>query len=165
MRPARKYVFLTNTGRAFVLLVFVTATSFLQTQETMFVWLKGEWTMQRRNGTLVESWEFTNDSTFKGTSYIISANGEKRVLEDLQLVRRNNQWSYISTVTNQNNNQPVRFVLTSFSNEGFVAENPSHDYPKRIRYSRIGSDSIHAVIDGGPDAPQKKSDYYYSRKK
>lgn len=152
-------------ARTLLLLLLVASTSFVDTQEKVFKWLEGDWAMQRKNGTLIESWELVNDSTLKGSSFVLSNNGEKRTLEDLQLVRRNNSWTYISTVSNQNNNQPVLFLLTSFSQEGFVAENPSHDYPKRIRYTRIGTDSIHAVIDGGPEAPQKKSDYYYSRKK
>ena len=156
---------LKNTGRAAAMLVLISGTALINVQESTFGWLKGEWVMQRRNGTLVETWEMINDSTMNGSSYVISASGEKRVLENLQLVRRNNEWNYISAVRNQNNSQPVSFRITNLGKDGFVAENPSHDFPKRIRYSRIGTDSIHAVIDGGPETPQKKSDYFYSRKK
>ncbi len=130
-----------------------------------FNWLLGSWQMQKKSGILTESWKQSNDSTFEGNSYLIKTTGEKMLLENVQLVNRGQQFFYIPTTANQNNQQPVSFTITSHNNESFTAENPQHDFPKRIIYTLINKDSLHAVIDGGPGMPQKKSTFYYSRQK
>jgi len=46
---------------------------------------------------------------------------------------------------------PARFVLTDLVEETrAVFEDPSHDYPKRIRYQRIQDDLLQITVDGGP---------------
>lgn len=131
-----------------------------------FEWLKGTWMMKKKNGgAIIETWIIGNDSTLNGESLSISATGISKVLESLELSHRKGEYYYTSTVKGQNNNQAVSFKITSHSETGFVAENPEHDFPKRIIYELIGKDSVHAFIDGGPDMPDKKSDFYYSRYK
>ncbi len=131
-----------------------------------FEWLKGTWMTKKKNGgAIMETWIISNDSTLNGESLFIAATGSSKVLESLELSYRKEEYYYTSTVKGQNNNQAVSFKITSYSETGFVAENPEHDFPKRITYELIGKDSIHAFIDGGPDMPDKKSDFYYSRYK
>ena len=128
-----------------------------------FSWLLGSWQMQKKSGIVSESWKQSNDSTFDGNSNLIKTTGEKMMLESIQLVFRGQQFFYIPTTANQNNQQPVNFIITSHSNESFTAENPAHNFPKRIIYTLINKDSLHATIDGGPAMPQKKSIFSYSR--
>ncbi|MEO8569118.1 MAG: DUF6265 family protein [Ginsengibacter sp.] len=128
-------------------------------------WLIGTWQMEKKNGLLTESWQQTNDSTFDESSYLQKTSGERKLLENVQIVFRENNLYYIPTVSEQNNRQPVKFLITSSSNKMFIAENPEHDFPKRIVYEMISPDSLHARIDGGPSMPDKKSDFYYSRQK
>ena len=128
-----------------------------------FSWIKGEWAMHMGRGTITESWKVTNDSTYSGESKMIKANGEVKPLENIQLVFRNKEYFYIPTTAGQNDEKPVLFKLTSFSQNGFVAENPYHDFPKRITYKLLNKDSIHAFIDDGLDMPVKRADFYFSR--
>ncbi len=156
--------------RSAALLLLVTSICFSAGEKhasklDSFNWLLGNWQMQKTSGVLTESWNQANDSTFDGNSYLIKTTGEKMLLESVQLVYRGQQFFYIPTTANQNDQQPVSFTITSHSNESFTAENPAHDFPKRIIYIMINKDSLHAVIDGGPDMPQKKSSFYYSRQK
>lgn len=130
-----------------------------------FHWLQGSWQMQTRRGTITEKWAISNDSTLAGTSMMTRADGTEIPLEKIELSHRNGHYYYIPTVKNQNGEQPVEFKITSHSEKGFVAENPQHDFPKRISYKLVNKDSIHAVIDDGSATPVKKSDFYYSRKK
>ena len=130
-----------------------------------FKWLQGSWQMQTRRGIIVEKWAVANDSSYAGESKMIRADGTEIPLEKIELAFRNGNYYYIPTVKNQNGEQPVEFKITSHSETGFVAENPQHDFPKRISYTLVNSDSIHAVIDDGAATPVKKSNFYYSRKK
>ena len=130
-----------------------------------FNWLTGTWTMKMKKGTIMESWQAHNDSTLLGESLMISLTGQSNVLENLKLSYQSGTYYYVSKVKGQNNGQEVKFTITSFSENGFVAENPYHDFPKRITYELINKDSIHAFIDGGVSMPAKRSDFYYSRHK
>ena len=156
--------------RSAALLLLITSICFSAGEKhtsklNSFSWLLGSWQMQKKSGVITESWKQSNDSTMDGNSYLIKPTGEKMLLENVQLVYRGQQFFYIPTTANQNNQQPVSFTITSHSNENFTAENPAHDFPKRIVYTMINRDSLHAVIDGGPDMPKKKSTFYYSRQK
>ncbi len=130
-----------------------------------FGWLQGSWQMQTRRGVIIEKWAVANDSSYAGESKMLRADGTEITLEKIELVFRNGNYYYIPTVKNQNGEQPIEFKITSHSETGFVAENPQHDFPKRISYTLVNKDSIHAVIDDGAASPVKKSNFYYSRKK
>ncbi|RXK60968.1 hypothetical protein ESA94_10970 [Lacibacter luteus] len=153
-----------------LLLLFVAVSSFSNetgwhTSVKSFHWLKGSWQMQTRRGVITEKWAVANDSTLSGESSITRADGTIIPLEKIELAFRKGHYYYIPTVKNQNGEQPVEFKITTHSEKGFVAENPQHDFPKRISYTLVNADSIHAVIDDGLETPVKKSNFYYSRKK
>ena len=128
-----------------------------------FKWMIGSWKMETKRGAILETWISSNDSTLSGESIRINLTGGTDLLEKIQLVSRNKEYFYIPTAQGQNENKPVKFKITSFSDSGFVAENPAHDFPKRISYNLMSKDSIHAFIDGGPSMPEKKSNFYYLR--
>lgn len=129
-----------------------------------FTWLIGDWQMETKSGFLIESWEMENDSSLIGKSFLLKANGSKLLLENIELVYRMNELFYIPTLENQNNRQPVKFKIMDFDNRHFIAVNSEHDYPKKISYRFIGTDSLHAKIDDGKELPVKFSDYYFTRK-
>lgn len=131
-----------------------------------FDWLKGTWQIKKKNGSIIpENREPLNDSTMSGKSSYVSSSGKESISGTLSIIFRNNEYHYVSIDKGQNNNQAPAFRLTIFSGKGFIAENPEHDFPKRITYERVKQDSIHAFIDGRPSMPGKKSDFYYSRQK
>lgn len=130
-----------------------------------FRWLEGSWTMKVKRGTITETWQANNDSSLLGNSKMKTLAGEERIMENLELIYTAGNYYYVSTVSGQNNNQPVSFLITSHSEKSFVAENPEHDFPRRVSYTLVNKDSIHAFIDGGPQQPEKKSDFYYTRTK
>jgi hypothetical protein len=127
-----------------------------------FSWLNGYWEMIDKDGKVAEKWKHVNDSLMDGISDFIK--GDSVIpFETMRMLRRGNDFYYEAKAAGQNNEQPVAFKLSSFSDSGFVAENPAHDFPKRITYRLVNKDSIHAFVDGGPAMPDKKSDFYYSR--
>lgn len=129
-----------------------------------FTWLNGEWAMKESEATVTEQWKTINDSLMEGSSDVVK--GDTIIpFETIRIFRKDASFYYEAKAAGQNNEQPVAFKLTSFSDSGFVAENPQHDFPKRISYTLVNKDSIHAFIDAGPQHPEKKSDFYYSRTK
>lgn len=154
-----------NALFAIVVVLFLSFTVNKEKNVSPFRWLEGSWTMKVKRGMITETWQANNDSSLLGISKMITLAGDERVMENLELMYTAGNFYYVSTVCGQNNNQPVSFVITSYSEKSFVAENPEHDFPRRIGYTLVNKDSIHAFIDGGPAMPDKKSDFYYSRTK
>ena len=110
-------------------------------------WLLGSWENKSELGYLQENWTKINDSIYQGSTYFIK---EKDTLhnEQITLEQKEGKVRYVPTVKGQNNDQPVVFLLTSQTAKQFVFENPNHDYPKKIIYNMINSDSLVAVISG-----------------
>ena len=90
----------------------------------------------------------------RGTDTIIS--------ERVSLTNTKEGIFYTSTVEDQNNKQPISFKMTKGEDNVFVFENPEHDFPKRIVYRFVTSDSLHAYIDDGTEAG-KKQNFYFKR--
>lgn len=153
-----------TTGLFFVMIAgFVAKSNQTDDKVSELKWLNGSWKMITKRGMIVESWVTINDSSMQGKSVLVKNESDSTVLENVSLIYQNKKYYYIPTATGQNDNKPVYFTITSFNTKGFVAENPEHDFPKRITYQLINTDSIHAFIDGGAAMPEKKSDFYFSR--
>jgi len=83
----------------------------------------------------------------------------------VSLKRTNDGIFYISIVEDQNKKRPISFKFTSELKNTFIFKNPDHDFPKRIVYEFIGSDSLHAYIDGGINGSGTKQDFHYHKVK
>lgn len=110
-------------------------------------WMVGTWTLNTRQGTIVEYWRQVNDSTLEGKSVIVKTARDTLPQESLKLARRKGNWMYTSTVQGQNNNQPVSFPIVFLRGTEFICENPTHDFPQRIAYRRI-KNQLFASIEG-----------------
>lgn len=117
-------------------------------------WLLGRWENNSAEGNLSEFWTKTNDSTFNGESYFVIKNdtvfGEK-----VELIQNGKDFIYEVSVAKQNDEKPVVFKLTSSSENEMTFENPSHDYPNKIVYQKVGNDSLVATIFGSKDGKAK----------
>jgi len=131
---------------------------------SVFKWLNGSWTMTEKDGIVTEQWKHVNDSLMEGNSDFVK--GDSVIpFETIKIYKKDTSFYYEAKAAGQNNELPVGFRITTISDSAFAAENPEHDFPKRITYRLITKDSIHAFIDGGLSMPEKKSDFYYSRVK
>ena len=126
-------------------------------------WLIGNWENQLEQGTLSESWEKANDSTFNGKSFFIK---DKDTLnnETIVLSQKGNDLFYIPVVQGQNNNEPVIFKMTKADAKQLVFENPKHDFPQKITYTKITADSIVAAISGVVNGKTEGESYPMKRK-
>jgi hypothetical protein len=72
------------------------------------------------------------------------------VFEFLRIVERDGSLLYIAQ---PNGRPPTEFMLTSITGDSVTFENPTHDFPKVIRYSKRADGSLEArVSDGGQKA-------------
>lgn len=130
-------------------------------------WLPGDWEMRSPKGITRESWQRVNDTLFQGFSAFLLPSGDTASYEHIKLIRSENTWWYIPTVSNQNEGKEVRFRLTNATDTSMIFENKAHDFPQRIGYIRTSATSIHAYISGPSKeaGKEKRIDFKYTKTK
>lgn len=109
-------------------------------------WIVGKWGIVSPEGSLTEIWTQKNDSTYAGETYFVM--GKDTVFsEKISLEQRGNEINYITVIANQNQGKPTAFKLMKAGKKSVVFENPTHDYPQKITYTKI-TDGILAEISG-----------------
>lgn len=73
------------------------------------------------------------------------AGGVVRETEQLRIEVRGGKPTYVAAPSGQ---ATTAFAATEATAAGVTFENLDHDFPKRIRYRRVGADSLVATIEG-----------------
>jgi len=110
-------------------------------------WLIGTWENKSPDGVLTESWQKVNDSTFSATSYFIKTDDTLHS-EKITLSQKGEILMYSATVNGQNNDKAIDFGSTTETEKKLIFENPSHDYPQKITYTKENDNTIIAEITG-----------------
>jgi hypothetical protein len=110
-------------------------------------WLIGNWENKNPDGVLTENWQKVNDSTFSATSYFIKGKDTLH-FEKIVLSQKGEKLTYSATVNGQNDNKAIDFPSTSETANKLVFENPQHDYPQKITYTKGPNNSLTAEISG-----------------
>jgi hypothetical protein len=121
-------------------------------------WLIGEWQNTSSEGKLTETWEKLNDSTYAGKSFFVIGK-DKVSSETIRLEQHGKTLLYIPTVKDQNNEQPISFALTSSTTHQMVFENPKHDFPQLISYTRTSKTAFIAEISGVVNGKMKSQSF------
>lgn len=127
-------------------------------------WLIGTWENKTPKGSVFETWTKINDHELFGKSYLVKEN-DTVVFETIQVVQEQDLLFYIPLVKNQNNGLPVRFTGKAISETQLIFENPQHDFPQKISYTKIKSDSLVAEISGIQNGQQRKQTFLMKRVK
>ena len=84
--------------------------------------------------------------------------GRMTGFEFLRIVERDGSLFYIAQPGGR---PPTEFALTRLASDGATFENAAHDFPKMIRYTRQGNDTLEARVSDGTDA---KAEVYVFRR-
>ena len=132
-------------------------TSELAIQFESLKWLEGKW--QRTNvkpGIKAhEEWHAGALNEFKGLGVTMKEN-DTMFLEKIKIVMKEGNIYYVADV--RENQAPVYFKFTSITPQGFICENPGHDFPKKIEY-RLSKSDLTVTISAGT----KSEGYLFTR--
>ena len=149
--------------RKFILLaiIFYSLKSYPQTANDFpkLEWLVGEW--RRTNTTAgtsgLEKWEINSPVEMQGWG-ITMKGSDTSFIEKTKLLIKEDHIYYVADVPG--NKEPIYFKLVSINKNEFTCENPAHDFPKKISYTRDGN-FLKAAISGNG----KSIDYFFERKR
>ncbi len=113
-------------------------------------WLEGAWnrTNLKPGSSAHESWTRISDKELKGQGVTLKGK-DTAFVEKISIIVKDNALYYVADVPH--NKQPVYFKFTAITADGFVCENPEHDFPKKIEYRQEGS-ILKATISGNGKA-------------
>jgi len=116
---------------------------------SQLAWLAGTWSGANAPLTFEERWTPAAGGAMLAVSRTLK--GDRLVaFEYLRIVERDGTLVYIAQ---PNGRPPTEFTLTAISADSATFENPMHDFPKVIRYTRRADGSLEArVSDGGQKA-------------
>ncbi len=123
--------------------------------------LKGTWERSEGESRFVESWKKIDKNTYHAHSVEIQK-GDTVFAEAVELIRKNDGIYYIVSFPGQKV-EPVPFKM--ISNDPWTFENKANDFPQRIIYNPLKSDSLHAWIEGSINGKEQRVDFKMKRSK
>jgi len=145
-----------------ILFLLTTCNQRAGKQEHNLDWLIGTWAIEESGGIQTkEVWEKTDIDTYNGYNVSLDENGDTIFSELIEIKKIVNQLYYVVSVPSQNGGLEIRFKLVSTENNKYVFENSEHDFPQRIVYLKVGSDSLHAYIEGMTMGDDSRMDFYF----
>jgi hypothetical protein len=104
-------------------------------------WLRGCWERTTRTGRAVEHW-VGDIRELTGVARLIT-DGRDRETEHLRIYMHGDSLVYDAHPESQ---APNIFTLRTHAADSLVFEDPEHDFPQRIVYRRVGTDSLIATV-------------------
>lgn len=132
-----------------ILGILVAFSSFIaQDQLNGLGFLSGTWKMENKEN--YENWKAVNDSLLEGSAYKMKA-GQKVTTECFSIKARPGKIIYQAIVPDQNNGKAVDFELNENLKNKYSFENLSHDFPKKIQYTKLNDTTIFVEVLGAND--------------
>ena len=118
-------------------------------------WLAGCWEARTPNRVVLEMWMPPAGGMMMGASRT-TVGAATREYEQLRLHAAGDTLVYTALPSGQ---RESAFRSTEVSPTSLVLENPTHDFPKKISYRRVGADSVIARVEGpGPNGTTRGFD-------
>lgn len=120
-------------------------------------WLVGTWerTNIKPGIKAHEEWRLDSANQLRGVGLTMKK-ADTLFIERIQILMQENNIYYVADV--KENKAPVFFKFTGLTQNGFVCENPEHDFPKKIEYSFKDS-TLRVTISGNG----RSQDYIFVR--
>ncbi|HOD10704.1 MAG TPA: DUF6265 family protein [Flavobacterium sp.] len=110
-------------------------------------WFLGEWKNTSPEMDFTENWKKETDSSYRAQSFIVAAN-DTVFFEHVLLEEANDSLFYRAYERKEKLSQAVSFYATKIDSNQIIFENPKHDFPTKIIYKKVTTDSIVASIYG-----------------
>ena len=126
-------------------------------------WLSGCWERRGQRGVTEEQWARPAGGTMIGFSRTVRHVADRDSTTEYEFLRaftREGKLVYAALPSGQ---RYAEFTETSAGDSSVVFENPQHDFPQRITYTRRGADSVVARIDGMIQGQSRAIDFPYVR--
>lgn len=126
-------------------------------------WLAGSWRMERAGRVVEEQWMAPAAGVMLGMSRTVA---KGRVVEHEFIQIRVGPGGDLFFIAQPSGQKEATFQHTALTDNEVVFENPNHDFPKKITYTRKADGSLLAAIEGPrDDGTIRRIEFAYQRVK
>ena len=122
-------------------------------------WIAGDWINVTATGSVEERWSTAAGGGMIATSRTLRGTDVMTAFEFLCISERDGTLVYTAM---PNAGPATDFTLTKIDPDSATFENPTHNFPKMIRYSKRADGGLDATISGGPSS--KPTTFSFKRK-
>jgi hypothetical protein len=123
-------------------------------------WLEGTWTGQSGSMSTEEYWTAPRGGTLLGLHRDVK--GDRTISYEFFRIQVSD--GVVTYWASPRNAPPTPFRLKEMGpGRRAVFENPEHDFPQRILYWMTDDDTLHAGIEGPPNAKEKAMEWAWKR--
>jgi hypothetical protein len=125
------------------------AMSGVHARISQLTWLVGTWHGPPGASAMQEHWTSAAGGVMLGTNRTT----RDSVMTAFEFLCISERAGTLVFTPRPNAGPPTDFVLTHIDADSATFENPSHDFPRRIKYIRTGDNGMRATISGTPQQP------------
>jgi hypothetical protein len=122
-------------------------------------WLAGCWEARSPQRLVQEQWMDPEGHCMIGVARTVRGDS----LAEYELVVLRERSGRLTYEAHPSGQATAVFTATSVTDTSVVFENPEHDFPQRVRYTRIGPDSVLARVEGSIGGRSRAVDFRYAR--
>ncbi len=140
-------------------LLGVLSTTAVDAQTSALKWMVGCW--EHRTNTLVvtEQWSFPRARMMLGSGQ--TTRGDSTIeYEHTRIFERDGKLVYSAEPSGQ---RPTEFIADSVTGFSVTFSNPAHDFPQRVIYRSLGSDSLLGRVEGQRGGQTRGVNFSYRR--
>ena len=123
-------------------------------------WLAGGWELEQDGAQVEEHWIAPKGGCLLGVGRTITQ-GKTVFFEFLRIEQRKDGLFYVAHPAARS--PGTDFVLTSAKDGAWTFENPGHDFPKLIRYTREANGGLTAHLEAVEHGQPAAQDFHYTR--
>jgi hypothetical protein len=122
-------------------------------------WLAGRWANERPLMVMEEVWLPAVGNTMLGVSRVVKS--DSLVAHELVIIREHGaRFAYEAHPSGQ---AAATFLSVKVTDSSIIFENLEHDFPQRIGYELVGTDSLYAWVEGPVRGKIKRNEFPYRR--
>ncbi len=122
-------------------------------------WIEGEWQRTFNETTQVERWQ-RDSNHYEGRKIFVNSH-DSTVMDYMRIYEKNNVLILEDIMAESN--IKTDFLMLEANSDSVVFENPKHNFPKRIVYRRIGTDSLELSVIGTAHEVFKSATFKFGR--
>mgnify|MGYP002780624891 CR=1 FL=1 len=122
-------------------------------------WMSGCWVIERGERVTEEQWMRPRGGLMLGMSRTVHG-GRLAEYEATRIEQRGAALVYVAQPAGQ---PQAEFTASTVNDTLVVFANPTHDFPQRILYRRVGRDSLRARVEGERGKHVQGFDYPFAR--
>jgi hypothetical protein len=148
---------------ALLVLLASASPSFAQTTKSRATdalsWLTGCWEWRSPRGVVEEHWSATTGGMLLGFSRTMRGDS----ITEYEFVRIYNAGDTLVYDAHPSRQERAEFRAVGPFDAAIVFANPAHDFPQRVSYRRVGTDTLLARVEGTRNGQSRGFDFPYVR--